>query len=57
MTIFLTAIFVLLFVAFLFVVGFVLNLLTFFIADKLGWFTKDLKMSWIERKMADYMRK
>lgn len=57
MTIFLTVVSVLLFVAFLFVVGFVLNLLMFFIADKLGWFTKDLKMSWIERKLADYMQK
>ena len=57
MSVLITVLSVLVFVALVFAIGFVLNVAMYMLADKLGWFNKDLKMSWIERKLADYMNK
>ena len=52
-----SVIFTLLFIATLYVSGYCVVWCMDKLADKLGWYTKELKMSYIERKMMEYMNR
>jgi hypothetical protein len=47
----------LLLVALIWIIGFVMVLLMHWVAVWRGWYTKELKISWLDRKLSDIMNK